>query len=192
MGNKPTRKWKRFLLHLAVGLMGVFLVGGCATGQVIHSPASPTSAPAIHSQDSPASAAAQHLSQGEFLLLSGDYEAAQRQSCILLEQYAGQADDQALFLAGLVWIHPDNPNQNNHLADICFGRVVDQHPDSPLVAASETWRAMIGRMEEKEQMIERLAKVSLALEKQLKAEKDNRLRLEERLQKMKAIDLNQE
>ncbi|MGD9330749.1 MAG: hypothetical protein PVJ53_05520 [Desulfobacterales bacterium] len=47
-------------------------------------------------------------------------------------------------------------------------------------------------MEEKEQMIERLAKVSLALEKQLKAEKDNRLRLEERLQKMKAIDLNQE
>ena len=181
MGHKPTRKRKRFLLYIAGCLMGGFLVCGCTTGM---------SSPENHNPT--AAAAAQHLSQGEFMLLTGNYDAARQESCILLEQFAGQADDRALYLLGMVWVHPDNPQQDTHRADICFRRIVDQHSGSPLVAASETWLALIARLEENEQFVERMQATSLALEQRLKVEKSKRIQLEERLQQMKAIDLNLE
>jgi hypothetical protein len=61
-----------------------------------------------------------------------------------------------------------------------------------LVAAAETWLALIDRLEENEQFMERMQTTSLALEQQLKVEKRKRIQLEERLQQMKAIDLNLE
>lgn len=180
MGHKPTRNRKRFLLYLAGGLIGVLMVCGCTAGLSLPDNRLPTGA------------ATQHLSQGEFMLLSGDYESARKESCMLLEQFAGQVDDRALYLLGLVWIHPDNPQQDTHLADICFRRIVDQHAESPLVAAAETWLALIARLEENEQFVERMQTTSLALEERLKVEERKRIQLEERLQQMKAIDLNLE
>jgi len=180
MGHKPTRKRKRFLLYIAGCLMGSFLVCGCTTGMP------------ITGDHRPATAAARHLSEGEFMLRTGDYESARKESCILLEQFAGQMDDRALYLLGLVWVHPDNPQQDTYRADICFRRIVDQYSESPLVAASETWLAWIARLEQNEQFVERLKSTSQALEKRLKAEEGKRIQLEERLQQMKAIDLNME
>jgi hypothetical protein len=181
MGYKPTRKRKRFLLYLAGCLMGGILVCGCTAGLSLSG-----------NHDEPATVAAQHLSQGESMLLTGDYANARKESCILLEQFSGQMDDQALYLLGLVWVHPDNPQQDTHIADLCFRRIVDQHVESPLVAAAETWLALIDRLEENEQFMERMQTTSLALEQQLKVEKRKRIQLEERLQQMKAIDLNLE
>ena len=180
MGHKPTRKRKRFLLYIAGCLMGGFLVCGCTTRMPF---------PGDHK---PVTAAAQHLSQGEFMLLTGDYENARKESCILLEQFAGQVDDRALYLLGLVWVHPDNPQQDTYRADICFRRIVDQHSESPLVAASETWLAWIARLEQNEQFVESIKTASQALEQRLKIEEGKRIQLEERLQQMKAIDLNME
>jgi hypothetical protein len=141
---------------------------------------------------SPPTAAAQHLSKGEFMLLMGDYDTAREESCVLLEQFAGQVDDQALYLLGLVWIHPDNPQQDIHRAGICFRRIVEQHPASPLVVASETWLAWIARQDQHDQFLERMQTTSLSLEQRLKAETKKRIQLEERLQQMKAVDLNLE
>ena len=180
MGHKPTRKRKRFLLYFAGCLMGGILVCGCTTGL------------SLSGNHKPSPAAAQHLSQGDAMLLTGDYANARKESCILLEQFSGQVDDRALYLLGLVWIHPDNPQQDTHHADICFRRLVDQHPESPLVAAAETWLAMIARLEENEQFVNRLETTTLALEERLKVEERKRIQLEERLQQMKAIDLNLE
>jgi len=180
MGHKPTWKRKRFLLYITSCLTGAFLLCGCTAGMSFPQDRSPTPA------------ATQHLSQGEFMLLTGDYDAARRESCILLEQFAGEVDDQALYLLGLIWVHPDNPHHNTHRADICFRRIVDWHAESPLVTAAETWLALIARLEENEEVVVRMKTISLALEQQLKAEENKRIQLEERLQQMKAIDLNLE
>lgn len=126
------------------------------------------------------------------MLLMGDYDAARKECCVLLEQFAGQVDDRALYLLGLVWVHPDNPQQDTYRADICFRRIVDQHSESPLVAASETWLAWIARLEQNEQFVESIKTASQALEQRLKIEEGKRIQLEERLQQMKAIDLNLE
>jgi len=160
--------------------MGSFLVCSCTTGTP------------FPENSHPPTVAAQYLSQGEFMLRTGDYDAARREFCVLLEEFAGQADDQALYLLGLVWVHPENPQQDIHRADICFRRIVEQHSASPLVAASETWRAWIARLEQNEQSVERMKTTSLDLQQRLKAEEGKRIQLEERLQQMKAIDLHLE
>ena len=180
MGYKPTREWKRFFLYIACCLIGGVLVSSCATGM------------ALQGNPSPPTVAAQHLSKGEFMLLMGDYDSAREECCVLLEQFPGQVDDQALYLLGLVWVHPENPQQDIHRADICFRRIVEQHPTSPLVVASETWLAWIARQEQQNQFVERMQTTTLSLEQRLQAEKDKRLQLEERLQQMKAVDLNLE
>ncbi|GEM_PF-3164272 len=178
MGNKSERKRQHLCLHLAGCLTVCLVLGSCVAG---------LSRPQDHSL-SPS--AAHHLSRGETMLRNGDYDAAHRESCVLLDQFNGQADDQALYLLGMIWIHPDNPRQDLRLADTYYRRIIDQYPDSSLVAASRTWRAVIADLEEHRQLKEQMETTSLALQQQLKSAENRRIQLEERLQQMKAIDLD--
>ena len=125
MGHKPARKRKRFLLYLAGGLMGGLLLGACTIGR-----------PPIGNHASPLSETGRHLLEGDVLLLEGEYEAARREACLQLERFPGQADDRAFYLLGMVWVHPDNPRRDIHRADVCFRRIEDRYPDSPLLAAA--------------------------------------------------------
>ena len=187
MGDQPTRKRQRFLLHLAGGLIGGLLglvLVGCTTG--FQRPADPSEIQA------PARLAAWHLALGESRMLQGRYRAAQRECDLVLAEYPGWADDQALLLLGMVLIHPGNPEQDVPQAAVCFQRLVDRYPGSDGVAAARTWLAMIAQLDENQRIIKSLANTSAVLEKQLKTEKDKRLHLEERLQQMKAIDLTME
>lgn len=178
MGNKSVRKWKHLCLYLAGCLTICLVLGSCVAG---------LSWP----QDRRlATSTAHHLSRGETMLLNGDYGAAHKESCLLLEQFAGQADDQALYLLGMIWIHPDNPRQDLRLADSYYRRIIVHYPESSLVAASRTWRAVIASMKEHRQITEKMETTSLALRQQLKSEANRRIQLEERLQQMKAIDLD--
>jgi len=181
MGHKPTRKRKRFLLYLAGGLMGGLLLGACTFGP-----------PPIGNHAPPLSDTGRHLLEGDVLLLEGEYEAARRAACLQLERFPGQADDRAFYLLGMVWVHPDNPRQDIHRADVCFHRIEDRYPDSPLLAAATTWRALIAQLGENEQSLAQMQTASLTLKQKLKAEAAKRRLLEERLQQMKAIDLNLE
>ena len=181
MGHKPTRKRKRFLLYLAGGLMGGLLLGACTFGP-----------PPIGNHAPPLSETGRHLLEGDVLLLEGEYEAARRAACLQLERFPGQADDRAFYLLGMVWVHPDNPRQDIHRADVCFHRIEDRYPDSPLLAAATTWRALIAQLGENEQSLAQMQTASLTLKQKLKAEAAKRRLLEERLQQMKAIDLNLE
>jgi len=181
MGHKPARKRKRFLLYLAGGLMGGLLLGACTIGR-----------PPMESHAPPLSDTRRILLEGDVLLLEGEYEAARREACLQLERFPGQADDRAFYLLGMVWVHPGNPRQDIHRADVCFRRIEDRYPDSPLLAATTTWRALIAQLGENEQSLAQMRTASLALKQQLKAETAKRRLLEERLQQMKAIDLNLE
>ena len=180
MGHKPTRKRQRFYLHLAGCLMAGFFLTGCAT--VLPGPG----------DQAPDRIAALHLAQGECRLQQGDFEAARRECDIVLTQYPDRSNDQALYLLGMVLVHPDNPRQDFQQAVICFQDIIGRYPDSGLVAASQTWLALIAQLEARQRTVEDLEGASASLKKQLKDEKDKRIRLEERLQQMKAIDLTVE
>ena len=180
MGHKPTRKRQRFHLYLAGCLMAGFFIMGCAT--VLSSPGD---------QD-PDRIAARHLAQGKCRLQRGNFEAAQQECNTVLTQYSGSSDDQALYLLGMVLVHPDNPRQDLQQAVNCFQDIVGRYPDSDLVVASQTWLALIAQLEARQRLVEDLESASATLEKQLKDEKAKRIRLEERLRQLKAIDLTVE
>lgn len=180
MGHKPTRKRQRFHIHLAGCLTVVILFMGCATG--VFGP---------RGQD-PGVMAARHLARGECQLKAGDFEAARRQCDTVLTQYPGRLSDQAFYLMGMVLVHPDNPRQDLHKAGTCFQGIVAHYPDSALVAASLTWLALISQLEKSQGAVAHLENTTAALKKQVKTEQSQRLRLEERLQQMKAIDLTVE
>jgi outer membrane protein assembly factor BamD (BamD/ComL family) len=181
MGHKPTRKRQRFHLYIAGCLIGGLLFMSCATGA--------KRPPANYD---PAVIAERHLAIGECRLQQGNFEAARRECDIILTQYPGRSDDQALYLMGMVLVHPENPGQDIQQAAARFQGIVDRFPDSDLVAASQTWLALIAQLEKNHDTVERLGIASTALEKQLKDEKSKRIRLEKRLQQMKTIDLTVE
>lgn len=180
MGHKPTRKRQRVYLHLAGCLTVGILFMGCATG--VFGP---------RDQD-PSVMAARHIVQGKCRLQSGDFEAARQECDTILTQYPGRLDDQAFYLMGMVLVHPDNPRQDLHKAAACFRGIVAHYPDSALVAASQTWLALISQLDESQRMVERLETTAADLKKHVKAGQDQRRRLEKRLQQMKAIDLTVE
>lgn len=154
-----------------------FVLWGCAAGSA------PPGEPGLYTT------AAHHLTLGEYLLRKGDYQGARRESNLVLGRFPGRADDRALHLLGMVLIHPHNPDGDPSSAADCFQRIVDHHPDSPLVAEAQTWLALIARLEDRNRTIARMEKTVPALEQQLKAEAQRRRQLEERLQQMKAVDL---
>ena len=181
MGDKPTRKRKCFLLYLAGCLTVSFLVGGCAA---------PYRQPPVDRD--PKIIAARHLSTGKCQLMQGDYETARKEAETVLALYSDSMEDQALYLLGMVLIHPDNPGQDTQRALDCFQRIVNLYPNSELAADASTWIAVIAQLEANKRLVENLENASSVLEQKLKAEKRKRISLEERLQQMKAIDLTTE
>jgi hypothetical protein len=159
-------------------MAGLFL-WSCAVGFV---PASRTDRPSVEC----------HLFLGESLLARGDYAGARVQAEHVLEHFPGHADDQALYLMGMVLIHPDNPQGDPREAAAAFRRLVVGSPDSPLVAGARTWLALIADLEHGARAAERLKAQNQTLREQLDDETEKRLKLEERLQQMKAVDLTVE
>jgi hypothetical protein len=93
---------------------------------------------------------------------------------------------------GMVLVHPENPGQDLQQATVCFRDILTRYPGSDLRTASRTWLALISQLEENRRTVEQLESKSAILNKQVKEEQDQRLRLEERLQQMKTIDLTVE
>ena len=145
MGHKPTRKRQRFHLYLAGCLIGGFLCLSCATGTIRP----------IRAQD-PAIIAERHLARGECRLRQGDFEAARRECDTILTRYPGRSEDQALYLMGMVLVHPDNPGQDLQQATVCFRDIVARYPGSDLGTASRTWLALISQLEENRRTVEQL------------------------------------
>ena len=182
MGHESARARQCFYVHLAGCLMGAFLIitAGCQPKPL------PTGGQSL------AAEVDQRLSRGAIMLQNGDYDAARRESHLILNHFPGQADDEALYLLGLAWVHPDNPRQDIRQADRFFRRIVDEHPHSTLITAAQTWLALIAWTEECQKNRAQMETTSLKLKQQLKVEATKRNQLEERLQQMKAIDLNME
>lgn len=157
--------------------MAGFVLWGCAAGSA------PPGQPGLYAT------AAHHLTLGECRLRKGDYQGARRESDLVLGRFPGRADDRALHLLGMVLVHPDNPEGDLSSSEDCFQRILDHHPDSPLVAAAQTWLALIALLEDRNRTIARMETTVPALEQRLKAEAQRRRQLEERLQQMKAVDL---
>jgi len=201
MGTKQTRKWKYFFLHLAcLGLIS-FVIFGCLhfskklQGQKL-------------------------LEEGMAEMVDRQYEASMAKSVTVLNNFPQSLADQALFQIGLLYAHPENPNQNYQKALGSFNKILNGYSESRLRRQAQLWvlfvedaidkkreigilnkeRASLASAVEQQQIeitvlqkkIEARKNVDLidSLEKTVDEQKKEITQLLEQIEKLKRVDLN--
>ena len=128
MGNQRARQRKHFLFCLACCI--IFLLG---PGGRLYYPEKWKSE--------------EHLALSKYYLERGNFEASLRESQTALKLFPRSLGDQALFQMGLVYIHPDNPDQNLQNSKAAFQKLVNDHPSSSLKTQAELWLMHLRRIQ---------------------------------------------
>ncbi|NIT72251.1 tetratricopeptide repeat protein, partial [candidate division KSB1 bacterium] len=61
-------------------------------------------------------------------------------------QFPERLADQALFQIGMVYAHPNNPDQDIHKALQFFQDIIDRYPESHLQPEAELWLAVLSQL----------------------------------------------
>lgn len=83
----------------------------------------------------------------KYYLERGNFEASLRESQTALKLFPRSLGDQALFQMGLVYVHPDNPDQNLQNSKAAFQKLVNDHPGSSLKTQAELWLMHLRRIQ---------------------------------------------
>jgi hypothetical protein len=201
MGTKQTRKRKYFFLHLACLGLIPFVILGCLhfskklQGQKL-------------------------LEEGMAEMVDRQYEASMAKSVNVLNNFPNSLADQALFQIGLLYAHPENPNQNYQLSLGAFNKILNEFSESRLRPQAQLWVLFIEDAIDKKRELGILnkEKVSLtnavdkqqleiavlqkkiatrenvdlidSLEKTIDEQKKEIAQLLEQIEKLKRVDLN--
>ncbi len=181
MGREPVGARQHILFHLAVGLTGLLLIGGCGHDQVAVTP--------IESR----------LQQVETCRRQSDFACAEALLAPSRDRQAAPAGPRILYLAGLVAADTRNPDRNLTIAWAYFQRIVEAYPASPLAIDAAAWIGLLDELDTREEALAELQSVNDRLQQEIKAHKADlrrkakRLdRLEKRLERLKAVDLSLE
>jgi hypothetical protein len=170
MGTKQTRKRKYFFFHLAcIGLIP-FVTFGCL-----------------------------HFSkklQGQKLLEEGmaemadrQYEASMAKNLTVLNNYPHSLTDQALFQMGLLYAHPENPNQNYQKSLGSFSKILNEFSDSRLRHQTQLWVLFIEDAIEKKREIGILNKEKVSLASAVEQQKIEITILQKKIDARKNVNL---
>jgi hypothetical protein len=153
MGRKQIRTGKH-LLFCFTGLIFLFLTG-CALLEKIQEQASPEISQAEKEKILQREArdaeekrkeetARAHLLKGQKLFAQGDFEGAISENQIIVTFFQGKSPmEEALFMLGLIYAHPDNPNKNFSKALDLMKRVVKEYPASVFVQQAKAWIGLL-------------------------------------------------
>ena len=123
---------------------------------------------------------------------AGDYSSALDINRRVLAQFPERLADQSLFQIGMVYAHPNNPDQDIQKALQFFQDIIDRYPESHLQPEAELWLAVLSQLSAQEGQIRFLNRRSAPLEKALKMQKRKISRLQDQLEKLKRIDIHME
>ncbi|MGD8256545.1 MAG: hypothetical protein PVG70_10200 [Desulfobacterales bacterium] len=170
MGTKRTWKRQHFFIYFACLLIIPLAVGGC-----LHWPRK--------------SQGEQDLVKARYLMTDGNYHAALVTSQKVFDQYPQSLADQALFMMGWIYAHPESPDHNYQKALNHFQRITEFYPESELKADARLWSLVILEIVEKEKEIRQLKLKFDSLQQEADRQKKKIDRLQDQLEKLKHIDL---
>lgn len=102
------------------------------------------------------------LLRGQKFLLNGEYQKALKENKQILKMSATSPfKDHALFNIGLVYAHYDNPDKDYKKSLGYFTRLINEHPDSPLLGQARIWQSVLN-------VIEGAKQVDIEIEKKKK------------------------
>ncbi len=170
MGTKQTRRRKYLFLHLAcLGLLPFFIFG------------------CLHF--SKEQQGQQLLDEAMDKMADRQYEASMAKSLTVLNNYPQSLADQALFLIGLLYADPENPNQNYSKSLGSFNKILYGFSESRLRHQAQLWVLFIGDVIDKERKIGILNKKNLALLKIVEQHKNEITVLQKKNETKKNTDL---
>lgn len=119
MGNKQITLRKHFYFYFACCITAFLFFQGC--GSIVREYQYLTQQSICYNL----------LNDAKNLVFMGEYEAALKKDEEILKLFP-RIKDQVFFHMGLIHIDLNNPNRNLNKALICFGRLVEEHPESSL------------------------------------------------------------
>ena len=125
------------------------------------------------------------------------YDEAIKESEHVLELSPKAKEDQALFLMGVIYGHPKNPNPDLERSVKCFESLMERYPGSDFMPPAELYISILGRIKDLDNEISKLRDTNDArqreingLRKQLDDLKENEIKmLRNQLDELKKIDL---
>jgi len=172
MGRKSPRRGQHLQLLLAAGLI-LLLLGGCAARR----PKAPPQA---------------RLAPAAALLATGDYGAAARELDRLNREAVPPPPDEVLFLRALMAADPRNPKADPLQAAEDLDTLARRCPDSPRIAAAGVLRALALQLALERRRAELLAAERQGLQTHLRETRQKIQLLEQRLTRLKQVDLGTE
>ena len=171
MGSKRTGKRKHLFLCLACSIMISLATDGCVHFRIRQE-------------------GEEDLVRARSLMSQGLFEASLRESQEVLRRYPQSQGDHALFLMGIIYAHPQNPNADYQKSLGYFQRLKKEFPGSDLKAEAEIWISVLQKSLEKEEDIKALNEARNLKEKEISSRKQeiNRLRIQvESLQNQRKV-----
>ena len=198
MGGQQTGTGKHISFFLACCLVSAFGVGGCADfPAMVRRPAGPETIQGVSERGQ------ERIAKARVLYDHGEYRAALREAEAVLKNQFHSSGDQALFLTGLIYAHPNNPDRDWQESLKRFQRLKEAFPVSATNERAELYALLIAQIVEQEKTIGDLGKKRTELLKTVEAEKEKGKELEQeterllveletlrdQLEKLKEIDL---
>jgi len=170
MGTKQIRKRKYFFLHLACLGLIPFVIVGCLhfskklQGQKL-------------------------LEEGMAEMVDRQYEASMAKSVTVLNNFPNSLADQALFQIGLLYAHPENPNQNYQLSLGAFNKILNEFSESRLRPQAQLWILFIEDAIDKKREIGILNKEKVSLASAVEKQQIEITVLQKKIATRKNVDL---
>jgi peptidoglycan hydrolase CwlO-like protein len=111
------------------------------------------------------------LARARSLMSQRLFEVSFRESQEVLRRYHQSQGDQALFLMGLIYLHPQNPNSDYKKSLGYFQRLEREFPDSQLRSEAEIWISVLQKSLKTEEDIKALNELLNLKEKEIARKK---------------------
>jgi tetratricopeptide (TPR) repeat protein len=128
----------------------------------------------------------ERLSRARVLYDHGEYQAALEEAEAVLKTHFRSAGDDALFLTGLIYGHPNNPDKDWQEALKRFQRLKQAFPLSSMNERAELYALLVAHIAEQDRAIGDLGEKKAQLLKTVEAEKEKGKELEQEAERLRA------
>jgi chromosome segregation ATPase len=104
-------------------------------------------------------------------MADGQYEASLAKNVTVLNNFPHSIADQALFQMGLLYAHPENPNQNYQKSLGAFNKILNEYSQSRLRHQAQLWVLTVQDAIDKKQKIGNLNKKKVSLANTIEQQK---------------------
>jgi hypothetical protein len=117
------------------------------------------------------------------------YEASMAKNVTMLNNFPHSLTDQALFQMGLLYAHPENPNQDYQKSLGAFNKILNEHSQSRLRHQAQLWVLIVEDAIDRKQKIGTLDKEKISLTRTVEQQQIEMAILQKKLVTRENVDL---